>query len=105
MGRARPGSPHLKDRHTVKSTHLQLDRIVACPSSPGVRAARHAAFTGNPVHQQEVGQSLGLINLQAVHLPVTVWNFSFSVHQYPYISSCDGCWSNEKKNVQDYRVK
>ena len=66
MGRARPGPPCRKDRHTVKRSHLQWITF-ACPSPHGVRVAWHAAFTVQPA-QQGVGQPLDA-SLQPAALP------------------------------------
>lgn len=76
MGRVRPGSPRLKDRHTVNSNHLQFFYPIACPSPHGVRAARHAAGTAQPA-KQGCGQLSGLNHLPAVHTPVISMNRLF----------------------------
>jgi hypothetical protein len=66
MGRARPGSPHKENRHTVKRSHLPLSTF-ACPSPHGVRVAWHAAFTAQPAQQGD-GQPLDA-SLQPAALP------------------------------------
>jgi len=101
MGRARPGSPRLKDRHTVNSNHLQFFYPIACPSPHGVRVALHAAGTAQPA-KQGCGQPLGLINPQVVHTPVISQNHLFPASPAYLIAPFCHCTSRSLRGASSH---